>query len=50
MFARTLFTVMMLALSASQWPTIAEKVPAMLDELETAEPAAVVAEPAAAAD
>ncbi|MDM7981529.1 MAG: TIGR02281 family clan AA aspartic protease [Rhizobium sp.] len=48
MFARTLFTVMMLALSASQWPTIAEKVQAMLDERETTEPAAVVAKPAAA--
>ncbi len=30
MFARTLFTVLMLALSASQWPTIAQKVEAML--------------------
>ena len=30
MFARTLFTVLMLALSASQWPTIAEKVTALL--------------------
>ncbi|EKF60584.1 hypothetical protein QWE_05943 [Agrobacterium albertimagni AOL15] len=47
MFARTLFTVMMLALSASQWPTIAEKVQAMLDERETAEPAAVASKPAA---
>ena len=48
MFARTLFTVMMLALSASQWPTIAEKVQAMLEERATAEPAAVTAEPVAA--
>jgi aspartyl protease family protein len=47
MFARTLFTVMMLALSASQWPTIAEKVQAMLNERETTEPAAVAAKPAA---
>jgi aspartyl protease family protein len=30
MFARTLFTVLMLALSASQWPTIAQKVEALL--------------------
>lgn len=49
MFARTLFTVLMLALSASQWPTIAEKVQAMLAEHEAAEPAAIVAKPAAAA-
>ncbi len=30
MFARTLFTVLMLALSASQWPTIAQKVESLL--------------------
>ncbi len=32
MFARTLFTVLMLALSASQWPTIAQKVEALLNK------------------
>lgn len=49
MFARTLFTVLMLALSASQWPTIAAKVQAMLNERETTESAIVVTKPAAAA-
>lgn len=48
MFARTLFTVLMLALSASQWPTIAEKVQVMLDERETAGPQEVAAKPVAA--
>jgi aspartyl protease family protein len=47
MFARTLFTVMMLALSASQWPTIAEKVQAMLDEREVTAPEEVAAEASA---
>ena len=48
MFARTLFTVLMLALSASQWPTIAEKVQVMLDERETAGTQEVYAKPVAA--
>lgn len=48
MFARTLFTVMMLALSASQWPTIAEKVQAMLAEREATTPEGAAAKPAAA--
>ncbi|MDQ0420311.1 aspartyl protease family protein [Peteryoungia aggregata LMG 23059] len=43
MFARTLFTVLMLALSASQWPTIAEKVQVMLDEREATAPDEVAA-------
>jgi len=47
MFARTLFTVMTLALSASQWPTIAEKVQAMLDEREVTAPEEVAAKPSA---
>jgi aspartyl protease family protein len=46
MFARTLFTVLMLALSASQWPTIAQKVGAMLDKNGPTEEAA--AKPVAA--
>ncbi|MBC2771306.1 TIGR02281 family clan AA aspartic protease [Rhizobium sp. AQ_MP] len=46
MFARTLFTVLMLALSASQWPTIAGKVQAMLDKREPAAPADIVPKPA----
>jgi len=41
MFARTLFTVLMLALSASQWPTIAAKVEVMLAERNTDEPKTV---------
>lgn len=48
MFARTLFTVLMLALSASQWPTIVEKVQAMLDEREANAPEEVAAKPSAA--
>ena len=48
MFARTFFMVMMLALSASQWPTIAGKVQAMLDERETTAPGEVAAKPTAA--
>lgn len=47
MFARTLFTVLMLALSASQWPTIVEKVQAMLDEREANAPEEVAAKPSA---
>lgn len=45
MFARTLFTVLMLALSASQWPTIAEKVQAMLDERDATATQEVAAKP-----
>lgn len=45
MFARTLFTVLMLALSASQWPTIVEKVQAMLDEREASAPEEIAAKP-----
>ena len=45
MFARTLFTVLMLALSASQWPTIVEKVQAMLDEHEANAPEEIAAKP-----
>lgn len=48
MFARTLFTVLMLALSASQWPTIATKVQAMLDEREARAPEEVAAKPSTA--
>lgn len=47
MFARTLFTVLMLALSASQWPTIAEKVQALLTEREANAPEEVAAKPSA---
>jgi aspartyl protease family protein len=48
MFARTLFTVLTLALSASQWPMIAEKVQAMLTEREATAPEEVAAKPSAA--
>jgi aspartyl protease family protein len=48
MFARTLFTVLMLALSASQWPTIAAKVEAMLAGREGAAPEETAAKPSAA--
>ena len=47
MFARTLFTVLMLALSASQWPTMAEKVQAMLAEREATAPQEVAVKPSA---
>ncbi|PYB70233.1 TIGR02281 family clan AA aspartic protease [Rhizobium wuzhouense] len=46
MFVRTLFTVMMLALSASQWPTIAVKVEAMLADRKAASLDNVAAKPA----
>ena len=48
MFARTLFTVLMLALSASQWPTLAAKVEAMLAERETTAPEETAGKPSAA--
>ncbi len=48
MFARTLFTVLMLALSASQWPTIAAKIETMLAEREAGAPEEVAAKPGAA--
>ncbi|MBX9469710.1 MAG: TIGR02281 family clan AA aspartic protease [Rhizobium sp.] len=48
MFARTLFTVLTLALSASQWPMIAEKVQAMLADREATTPEEAAAKPSAA--
>lgn len=48
MFARTLFTVLMLALSASQWPTIAAKVEAMLADRQASAPEEVAAKSSAA--
>jgi aspartyl protease family protein len=45
MFARTLFTVLLLALSASQWPTIAGKVEAILAEREATAPEDVAVKP-----
>ncbi len=48
MFARTLFTVLMLALSASQWPTIAAKIETMLAEREAGASEEVAAKPGAA--
>lgn len=37
MFARTLFTVLLLSLSATQWPTLATRVHEMLDQRDTGE-------------
>lgn len=45
MFARTLFTVLTLAVSASQWPTIAAKVQAMLEERDDSAIEEVAAKP-----
>ncbi|MGL3608803.1 TIGR02281 family clan AA aspartic protease [Rhizobium sp. G187] len=43
MFARTLFTVLLLAMSATQWPTIATHVHAYLDRRESREQTVVPA-------
>lgn len=48
MFARTLFTVLLIALSASQWPMIAGKVQAVLNQRETAAPEEPRTQPAKA--